>query len=157
MLNWLNNKYKILGISALFLVIFNITLVILWKAPVNVHNACVIGENLTFVNVIFASIMSLLLAINFIGIFEIFHNEKVKNNATLTGLGGIGFFMWIVSTVCFACYIPIISILGFNFSLNFLNVFEGWAQFVGIALAALGVYMVDRQIRNGCRNGKCEV
>lgn len=157
MLNWLSSKYKLLWLSIVTIVIFNITLVVLWKAPVNVDHACVIGENLTLANVFFALIVSVLLGINTVGVYEILRNKQIENNVTLSGLGGLGFVMWIVSTVCFACYIPIVSILGFNFSLNFLNVFEGWAQFVGIALAALGVYMVDRQIREGCKNGECKI
>lgn len=157
MLNWLNNKYRILGLSFLVLAIFNATLIVLWKAPVSVAYACVTGENLTLPNVFFALSISILLSMNCIGLYVIFRNEQVKNNVTLSSLGGVGFLMWLISTVCFACYLPIISILGFNFSLNFLNFFEGWAQFLGIGLAGLGVYMVDRQIREGCRNGKCEI
>lgn len=157
MLNWLNNKYKILGLGFSFLVIFNLTLYVLWKAPAKVANACVFGQNLSIGNAIFAMVISILLAINLIGVVEIVRNKQIEKKASLSSLGIGGFLLWIVSTVCFACYVPIISVLGFNFGLNFLNVFHGWAQFLGIGMAAFGVYLVDRQIREGCRNGKCDI
>ncbi len=157
MLNWLSNKEYRLGLAFVSLVIFNITVLILWRTPASTGNSCVVGYNLSMGNVFFALVISLLLAINVIGVYEIFKNEKIQNDVSLTSLGGVGFLMWILSTVCFACYLPIVSILGFNFTLNFLNVFAGWAQFLGIALALVGVLLVDRQIRYGCWNGKCKI
>jgi hypothetical protein len=157
MLNWINSRYKILGLGFTFLMILNLTLYVLWKAPVKVDNACVFGHNLTLGNAGFAVVISGLLALNVIGVVEIFRNRQIENKASLSTLGIGGFILWIISTVCFACYIPIISVLGFNLGLNFLNIFEGWAQFVGIFFAILGVYMVDRQIREGCRDGKCDI
>jgi hypothetical protein len=158
MLNWLNNKYNQLWLGISFLILLNLTIFLLWKAPANVGNACVIGGSLSVWNIVFAFLMSLALSLNLVGLVEILKRKKVKNNVSVSALGGVGFGLWFLSTVCLACYIPLVTLFGISFSLNFLTVFTGWAQYVGLAVALVGIYFVDRQIRYGCLVGEnCEL
>lgn len=157
MLNWLNKGYLLVsGFSFLFLI--NISVLLLINSPAKIANACVQGGNFTLINLGLAIVISLLLSLSLAGLLHLLRMKKQKNNINLVSIGGVGMFFWFLSTMCLACYIPIIGIFGFSLSLNFLTGFEVWFRGVSLVLSILSLWMVDRQIRFGCLNPKkCDV
>lgn len=140
-----------------FIVIFDLSLFVLWRTPGGPGEVCILGGSLTAGNIFFSFVMSILLSINVVGLVEVLRIKKNKDSAKIASLGGIGLFLWLVSTMCVACYLPLITLFGASFSLSFLHSYSGIMKIVALAIGLTGIWMVNRQIVKGCfATDECE-
>lgn len=150
MFSWFKNRNHLLGLITAFVVIFDLSLLVLWRTPGGPNNACMIGGNFTTGNILFSMVMSLLLAINVVGLVEVVRMKQKKDSAKIASLGSVGLLLWIGSTMCLACYLPLITIFGASFSLSFFYSYSGLLKVISLVVGVVAVWMVNRQIVDGC-------
>ena len=156
MLNWLN-KNNLIVAGFVFVVLTNISIWILLNTPAKSDFACINGANFTIHNALIAIGLSALLSLNIVGLAKLIREKQNTSKVKLASLSGFAAFMWILSTICFACYLPIFVVFGFSVSLSFLSNYEIWFGLMGMLLSGVSLFMLDRQIRFGCLNpDKCK-
>lgn len=109
---------------------------------------CVIGGNLTPLNIIFAIFLSLMTGILIAGIVELFRLRSKKLAAS--SVTGLGLFLGILTMFCAACTIPVITIAGFSIGISFLTTYNLIIQISSMILMLLALYLVNQQLNDAC-------
>jgi hypothetical protein len=146
-------KYLFLFLGVAF-IFFDIGYYIMSKLPGSRNEMCVIGVNLTPVNIIFSFCISILSAVMISGLVALFASKLAKNKAAMSSLSGLGFGLGMLTVFCPLCTLGTISVFGLSLGLEFFNDYNFYIKIASITLLAGSLYLLNRQLKGVC--GSCE-
>jgi len=136
------------GVAALM---FDISYYVMSTLPGSRDSMCVVGANITPLNIGFTAIMSLLIGILMVGFIALFAQNYAKNKAGLTSLSGMGMLVGTMSVICTACTLPVISLFGFSIWLDFFTDYEVLFKVLSFGMIAASLYLLNQQLKNECK------
>lgn len=115
------------------------------------NNACVVGANLTGVNLSFSALFSVMCGVLGAGVVKLYLQRRgiMKGSA----ISGIGMILGIFTMFCTACTFPIISLFGLSFGIGFFTDYSIGFQILSLSLLIYGLYTLNRQLVGSCE--KC--
>lgn len=114
--------------------------------------ACTIGGALTFENIIFSGILSILTAIMLAGLVRLYIIRKsVKVGAVSGSLAGAGFIFGFFTVFCTLCTIPVISIFGIAVRLGFFTTYNLLFKILSILLMILSLSILNKKLKFECK------
>lgn len=138
----------LLGMSTLF---FVVQLYIMYKLPSSNNYMCYVGGNLTYTNISFSLIQSILISIIIIGIVIQVQLKAYKNSIKLFSLSGLGAMLGTLTLFCPLCVLPLISILGVSISMHFFLEYNLLIKIISTILLLFGAYLVSSQLEGTCK------
>lgn len=131
-----------LGVAFLF---FDLQYYLMSTLPGEVDQMCVVGGDLTTLNVIFAGVMSLLTGLMVAGVMALYSQRR----STMVGggaLSGLALLVGTFTVFCTTCTIPVVSFLGLSVGLTVFTDFNLEFKIVSFILMLCGIYLLNRQI-----------
>ncbi len=119
------------------------------KLPGTDGYACIIGANLTPLNILFSAVISIMSGMLVAGLIAIKKNGTVRAEAG--GAAGFGVLIGTLTSFCTICTIPVISLFGVSLGLAFLTEFAVYVKVVSLILMSLAVYLVNAQLKKECK------
>lgn len=135
-----------LGVSFIF---FDLNYYFISKLPGEVDNACVIGANITPVNVGFAVILSLLAGLMVVGGIAL-HKQRRARMAVSSILSGFGVLVGTFTVFCTVCTLPVISLFGLSLGLGFFTSYNLTFKIISLLLMLMGMYLLEKQLEGEC-------
>ncbi len=132
-----------LGVAFLF---FDLQYYLMSTLPGEVDRMCVVGADLTAMNVVFAAVMSLLTGLLVAGVMTLYSQRKAKLGS-VSALSGFGLLIGTFTVFCTTCTIPVFTLFGLSLGLNFLTDFNLECKVVSFILMLAGLYLLKRQIK----------
>ena len=114
---------------------------------------CIMGANLTPLNIGFSIIMSFLAGLMFAALIEMYRRKQMSVSAG--SASGLGLFLGTMTVFCTACTLPVISLFGVSVSLLFFTDYEVLLKGTGIVLMIVGLWILNGQLKNECKIGSC--
>ncbi len=142
-------KYLLAFIGVAFIA-FDISYIFMSILPGSRDNMCMMGANLTPVNIAFAGVLSLLIGVLFAGFIKLFAMNMVKQKVTLTSLSGLGFFVGIMSVICPVCTLPVVFLFGTTIWVDFVSNHDILLKIVSLMMMAGSLCLLNRQLNNTC-------
>ncbi len=142
-------KYLLAFIGVAFIA-FDISYILMSVLPGSRDNMCMMGANLTPVNLVFAGVLSLLIGVLFAGFVKLFAQNMAKQKVTLTSLSGLGFFVGTMSVICPACTLPVVSLFGITIWMDFISNHDVLLKIVSLVMMAGSLNLLNRQLNNTC-------
>jgi len=136
--------------SSIFILLFGIVMYSLINLPGSINNACVVGAYINTQNIIYNIFITVM--ISFILTNSVRFGSNNKINTSL-----IGMLTWMTTTFCVPCVLPVLSILGFSFSLSFFAYTNAWFKALSLLLLMYGSYESHNLKRSKCALGECEI
>ena len=117
---------------------------------------CMMGANLTVLNIGFGVILSVMTGI-FVAGFVALAIMKRGGLGASSATGGVGVIVGIFTVFCTICTLPAISLLGVSLSLSFFVEYNLAIKIVSVLFMGLGLFFLYRQLKmGGCLvGGKC--
>ena len=141
--------FTIIGIA---FILFDISYIVMSKLPGTKNGACAIGASLTTTNLAFSAISSLLIAILLVGFFTIYSSQKsFKKTHSATGISVLALISGQLTLFCSVCSLPILATLGLGGASHFINLHSIWFQIISLGLLSIGLVMLNRQLKHGCK------
>jgi len=163
-------KYLLSAFGVAFLV-FDISYYLMSTLPGSRNEMCVMGANLTPLNISFGILLSLMFGVlgaGFWGLYDAnlqilavqrgreFETARTGTKVALTSLSGIGAFLGVMTMFCTACTLPVISFLGVSFGLQFFTDNNIFFKVASVLLVLLAAYYLNRQLHFRCAACKYE-
>lgn len=135
--------------------IFILFYIIMSRLPGNDNESCSIGASLTWGNIGFSAIISLLVGIMMVGFNQLKQKSKSPQKNILTGSSlGIGGILASLTIFCTLCTIPVLSIFGVAISLSFLTTYNTLFKLLSLLFFSAGLWMLDEKLRKDCTRCK---
>ncbi len=139
--------FVFLGVA---LIAFDISYYMMSVLPGTRDSMCMMGANLTPVNLAFAGLLSLLTGVLFAGFIQLFFVKLAKQKAMMSSLSGMGFLAGSLSVICPACTLPVISLFGITVWTDFISDHDVLLKLVSLAMMAGSLYLLNSQLKNTC-------
>lgn len=142
-------KYSLVfvGVAA---IVFDISYYLMSTLPGSRDLMCVMGANLTPLNIGFSLIMSALIGLLVAGFIALFSMKLAEKKATLTSVSGLGMLAGMMSVFCTACTLPVLSLFGLSVSLEFITHYDVPAKVLSVLLLSGSLYMLNKQLKKEC-------
>lgn len=111
---------------------------------------CVLGANLTPINLAFAFFISSLSALALLGFFELFHQKKKALALEMLSLSSVGTLFGTLTSFCALCTLPVLSLFGVSISLSWFTDFHLYFQIGSVVILLIVVVLLEKQIRGNC-------
>ena len=114
--------------------------------PGTQENACLIGASLTWQNVLFSGLLSVMSAWMVFGLW-LLHKQRAFRLRMAAGgtLGGIlGFF----TVFCTFCSFPVISFFGLSLGSAFFSEYHGMFKAISISLMAFVLWLLNEKLKH---------
>ncbi len=147
-LNNLKNPARLIMAFAVAIIFFDFNYFLMSKLPGSKDLMCVIGANLTPLNIAFAVVLSLFAGIIVAGIIELFKQKKPK--AKSSSLSGIGIVLGSVTVFCLPCTFAVFTVFGVAISLNFFMIYDLYIKLASLLLMIYGTYLLNKQLAGEC-------
>ena len=144
------NVFVLVGVS---LLLFDIQYYLMMNLPGSRDFMCIMGANLTPLNIGFSIIMSFLAGLMFAALIEMYRRKQMSVSAG--SASGLGLFLGTMTVFCTACTLPVISLFGVSVSLLFFTDYEVLLKGTGIVLMIVGLWILNGQLKNECKIGSC--
>lgn len=144
LLKSLKNPVRVIVGLSVAVVFFDFNYYLMSKLPGDVDRMCVVGGDLTVLNMIFAVVMSLLTGFLVMGVMALYNQRR--GAAAGSALGGFGLLVGTFTVFCTTCTIPVISLFGLSVGLNFFTDFNVEFKVVSFILMVCGLYLLNKQI-----------
>jgi len=141
------NLFVFVGVTVLF---FDMNYYFMSKLPGTRDFACIVGGNMTPINLIFSILLSLLTALMFSGVIMLSKQRHAEKN-TAAGIASLGAIIGTFTVFCTTCTIPIISLFGLSVGLNFFTTYNLIFKIVSLLLMLAGLYHLETQLRGNCK------
>lgn len=142
-------KYFLVAVGVAVLM-FDISYYVMSTFPGSRNNMCLLGANLTPINIVFSIVLSVMVGIMLAGFISLFAQKYTKNKVKLTSLSGLGFLIGTMSVICTACTLPVISLFGVTIWLDFFTDYELMFKVLSLILMSGSLYLLNRQLKNAC-------
>jgi len=140
------NLRSILIILIVSLIFFNIDYFIMSRLPGYENNTCVPGGGLTVLNIIFSSILSVLLGISVATFWLAVKILKPKNLISSSTAGTTGFILGNFTIFCPLCLLPAISLLGVSISFSFFTTYNLAIKFLSLGLLLISLLIMNKKL-----------
>lgn len=144
-----NPKYFVPAAVAAFL-IFVFQFYLMLTLPGTIDFSCVEGANLTFANIIFASLTSVLSGMMIAGFAVLYGQSAARRGIQGVSLSAIGLIFGTFTVFCTVCTLPVISLFGLSIGLQFFTYHNFIFKVVSTLLLFLGMYFLNRQLKLEC-------
>lgn len=131
-------------------VIFDISYYVMANTLGTRNNMCVPGAGLTFWNVIFSLVISLLGGLIVSGLIALRANDTSGQKLIAGSSGGLGFFIGGLTVFCTLCTIPVITLFGLSVGLGFFTTYELLFKGIAIILMLIATYQLNKQFSGNC-------
>lgn len=142
-----NPTYLLISLGFSFF-LFDVQYVMMASLPGYENDMCVMGAGLKLSNIAFAVTMSLLGGVFFSGFVKTLVNRSASLQAV--SFSSIGILIASMTVFCAACTLPVISLFGLAFGLEFFSTYNIWFKIISMLLIGIGLYQIDQQIRGEC-------
>lgn len=142
-------KYLLTAIGVAVLM-FDVSYYLMSVLPGSRNNMCVMGANLTPLNIGFSLLLSVMIGVLIAGLITLFAQKYTKNKAALSSLSGVAFVVGTMSVICTACTLPVISLFGLTLWLDFFTHHETLFKVVSLGMMAGSLYLLNRQLKDAC-------
>lgn len=142
-------KYLLAAVGVAVLM-FDVSYYAMSVLPGSRNNMCVMGANLTPVNILFTLVLSAMIGILVAGLVALITQKYLKNRMALTSLSGLGFLVGTLSVICTACTLPVISLFGLTIWLDFFTRQEILFKVLSLGMMAVALFLLNRQMKNAC-------
>ena len=117
------------------------------------NEACVPGANLTFGNILFAEVMSLLVGILAVNIFALY--KMRKGNLDISAMSGTAAVIGVFTVFCTICTLPIFYFFGIGVSLAFFTNYNLFFKILSIMLMVTALIILNSRLVKECK--KCRI
>lgn len=131
-----------LGVGFIF---FDVNYYLMSTLPGSRNEACVMGVNLTPLNIFFSIISSLAIALMVSGIIALLARKGGKKVAA-TSLSGVGFGLGAFTLFCPVCALPALTAFGLSLGLDFFNDFNLIIKILSLILLFGGLILLNKQL-----------
>lgn len=133
----------------LALLLFDLQYYMMVNLPGHRNFQCIVGANLTPLNLSFSIILSLLTGLMVVAFMQLYQKRKLSMAAG--GASGIAVFIGMMTVFCTACSLPVISLFGISMSLMFFTEYEVLLKAVSIVLMLVGLWVLNSQLADECK------
>jgi hypothetical protein len=141
-----NYLFTMIGASFLF---FDFNYYVMVTLPGTRDLMCVIGAGLTFWNIVFSVILSLLFGVMLVGVIELYRMKKSK--VVVGSLSGVGLLLGSMTIFCTACTIPVFTVFGAAISLSFFTSYQIVFKILSILAMLWGLNLLNKQLNDECK------
>ncbi len=135
------------GVALLF---FDMSYYLMAKLPGTIDRMCVMGINLTPVNILFSMVMSVLIGVLVVGIWAMMEKRYGKGKVALSSLSGFSFVMGVFTLFCPICALPAFSFLGLSLGLDFFSNYNIVLKMLSLSVLLISLYLVNVQLNEEC-------
>ena len=136
-----------LGVALLF---FDVSYYLMANFPGSQDRMCVMGVNLTPVNILFSMLMSLLIGVLVMGIWSMFAKRYGQGKVALSSMSGASFVVGAVTLFCPICALPAFSFLGLSLGVDFFSNYNLVLKLISFVLLFGSLYLVNKQLNEEC-------
>lgn len=111
---------------------------------------CILGANLTSINLTFAFFISVLSSWALLGFFELFQQKQKKFALEMISISSIGTLFGTLTSFCALCTLPVLSLFGISVSLSWFTDFHLYFQVGSVVILLIVVFLLEKQIRGNC-------
>ncbi len=134
-----------IGISFL---LFDVAVFAMNAMPGSVEHMCVPGGALTWDNMLFYGVLSMVVGLLVMGFAEILRVQS--RGAVETGItAGVGGALSALTVACTACTLPVLSLFGVSFSLYFITEYGVYFRIAAVLFVLYTAYRMNGFIKRG--------
>lgn len=137
------------GLGLAFL-LFDLNVYLMATLPGSHNNACVEGANLTWQNLIFSGLISILTALLLLGFYELRRQKQTENKIALSSLSGFSLVMAQFTIFCGFCSIPLLATTGLAGLTQLITEYSLWFQLLSLGLLLASCYFLNQQLEKNC-------
>lgn len=152
--NLRNPKYLFALVGVAF-VAFDLSYVLMASLPGTRNQMCVMGANITPINIGFSLIFSFLIGILFVGFWNLIDHKISagvyrKKKIAMGSLSGIGAIFGVMTMFCTVCTIPVISLFGLSVGLEVFTDNNYIFKVLSLGMVLWAIYLLNRQLEDKC-------
>ncbi len=111
---------------------------------------CVMGGGLTPFNITFALIISGMASLVVVGFLENQKKRSMRSRFKMGSASAIGVTLGTLTSFCTLCSLPVLTLFGLSVPLAVFTDYEIYFKVASFLLLALGMYLVNRELKKGC-------
>lgn len=111
---------------------------------------CILGGNVTPLNITLGLILSLSAGLLVAALFEQFKQKQTQQALRVGSASGVGMIMGTLTSFCTICSVPIISLFGIGTAMSFISQYQLYFRIGSIALMFIGLYLINKQLKSQC-------
>lgn len=150
-------KYALVFAGVVFL-LFDVSYYLMVNLPGTRNFACVMGANLTPLNIGFSVVMSLLVGLLMTGFVALFSQQYKEKKAAMVSLSaaqagplaGFGLVAGVLSLFCTVCTFPVLLLFGVSVGLEFFTDYHVLVKIISLGLLGAAVFLLNRQLARQC-------
>lgn len=153
--NLRNPKYLFALVGVAF-VAFDLSYYLMASLPGNRDEMCIMGANLTPLNIWFSVMLSLMVGVLFAGFWSLIdkkiHLQKQSGGKKIAvgSLSGIGAFLGVMTMFCTACTLPVISLFGLSVGLEVFTDNNYIFKIASLVMVLVSIILLNRQLEDKC-------
>lgn len=133
------------------LLLFDLSYYLMSVLPGSRNSMCVVGANLTPLNIVFSLVMSILAGLMMVAVMSLAGSRIRRDKAALGSLSGVGFLIGLFSVFCPACSFPVLTLLGVSVGMEFISEHQLLFKGVGFVALLMGLYLLESQLKGECK------
>ena len=137
----------LVGLSVL---IFDFSYYLMSSLPGSRNSMCVVGANLTALNIGFSLIMSVLAGLMVVAMINLAGRRYTAKKAVFGSLSGFGFFAGLLSVFCPVCSLPVLGLLGLSLGMEFFTEHHLIIKVFSLVAVIGGLYLLNSQLKEKC-------
>lgn len=147
----LKNRRSVLIFVAVSSAFFSINYYALKKLPSSNGFMCTIGGNISVLNIVFITTISIAIGLLVVGLIQLTHKKKYENRFRIGSASAAGTFTGMLTTFCTFCTLPILGLFGVGAVLSFIAEYQIYIKSISILILGISVYLLNKQLRGKCK------
>lgn len=133
------------------LLVFDVQYFTMANFPGTRNEMCVMGANLTPLNIVFALLLSTMIALLIIGFIQLFKKKLEQKKVLASSVSTtFGLLIGVFSSFCTLCTLPVLSLSGLSVGLEFFTEYQAVFKIISLLLLGAALLQLNKQLKDQC-------